>query len=62
MTLPAFAAERQRACSTAPAAIDRYLLTAERAAANPPAAVADDDRWDRRTVRDGRTDGPPTVT
>ena len=40
------------ACSTAPtalAAIDRYFLPAGRSAANPPAAVAAVDRWDRRT-------------
>jgi len=40
---------------SAPAAIDRYLLPAERSAANPPAAVAVVDRWDRQT--EGRTDG-----
>ena len=41
------------ACSTAPtaasAAIDRYLLPTGRSAANPPAAVAAIDRWNRRT-------------
>jgi len=36
------------ACITAPAAIDRYLVPAERSAANPPAAVAAVDRRDRR--------------
>jgi len=40
------------ACSTAPAAIDQYLLPTGRSAANPPVAVAAVDRWDRRT--DGR--------
>ena len=58
MTLLAFAAERRRACSMAPAAIDRYLLpttAARRSAANLPAAVAAVDRWDRQT------DGRPTV-
>jgi len=34
-----------------PAAIDRYLLFAGRSAANPPAAAAVVDRWDRRTDR-----------
>ena len=37
------------ACSTAPAAIDRYLLHAERSSANQPHAAAAVDRWDRRT-------------
>ena len=50
MTLPAFAAEHRGACSTAPATI------AGRSAANPPAAVAAVDRWDRQT------DGHPTVS
>ena len=54
MTLPAFAAEHRRACSMAPAVIDRYLLPAGRSAADPPAAVVAVDRWDRET--DGRTD------
>jgi len=55
MTLPAFAAERwplQHGARSASAAIDRYLLPARRSAANPPAAVAAVDRWDRE--RDGR--------
>jgi len=47
----AFAAERRCACSTAPAAIDRYFLLAGRSAANPPAVVAVVDRWDRQTDR-----------
>jgi len=41
------------ACSTAPAAVSRYLLPAGRSAANPPATVAAVDRWDRQT--DGQT-------
>jgi len=57
-TLPTFAAER--ACSwyavLAPATIDRYLVPAQRSAANPPAAAATVDRWDRQT------DGHPTDT
>ena len=48
MTLPAFAAERRRACSwyaaPAPAAVGRYLLLTGRSAANPPAADAAIDR------------------
>jgi len=44
------------ACSTAPAAVDRYLLPAGRSAANPTAAVAAVDRRDRQT------DGRLTVT
>jgi len=39
-------------------AIDRYLLPAGRAAANPPAAVAAVDRWDGQTGR-GQTDNRP---
>jgi len=39
------------ACSTAPAAIDRYLLPAGRSAANPPLLLSIDG-----------TDGRPTVT
>jgi len=42
------------ACCTAPAAVDRFLPPDWRSAANPPAAVATVDRWDRRT--DGQTD------
>jgi len=42
VTLPAFAAERRRRCSAAPAAIDRYLLPAWRTAANPLTAAAPD--------------------
>jgi len=51
MTLPEFAAERrvQHGARSAPAAIDRYLLVAERSAATPPAAVVAIDRWDRQT-------------
>jgi len=68
MTLPAFAVERsaaerrcvQHGARSAPAAIDRYRLPARRWAANPPAAVADVDQWDRQTDR--QTDGRPTVT
>jgi len=48
--MPAFAVERN-ACG-APAAIDRYLLSTRHSAANPPAAVAAVDRWERQT--DGR--------
>jgi len=47
MTLPAFAAGRRRTCSTALAAVDRYL---GRSAANPPAAAAIVDRRDRQTT------------
>ena len=51
--LSTFAAERRRLqlkAPSAPAAIDRYLLPIDRAAANTPAAVAAADRWtDRRT-------------
>jgi len=43
------------ACSTAAAAVDRYLLTAGRSAANPPATVAAVDRWDWDRRMDGRT-------
>ena len=60
VTLPAFAAERRRlhyCARSAPTAVDRYLLPAGRSAANPPAAVAAVDRWDRRT--DGETDTRP---
>jgi len=39
------------------AAIDRCLLPTGRSAAEPPAAVAVIDRWDRQT--DGRTDSRP---
>jgi len=63
MTLPAIADERQRTqhgVRNAPAPIDQNLLPAGRSAANPPAAVAAVDRWDRQT--DGRTDGRQTVT
>jgi len=45
---------------SAPAAVDRCLLPARGSAANPPAAVAAVDRWDRET--EGQTDGRPTVT
>jgi len=46
------------ACSMAPVAIDQYLLrTPALSTANPPAAVAAVDRWDRHT--DGRTDARP---
>jgi len=51
MTLPAFAAECRRPQHSArskPTAIDRYLLPAGRSAANPPAAV---DQQDRETDR-----------
>ena len=34
---------------SAPAATDRYFLPTGRSAANPPAAVAVVDRWDRQT-------------
>jgi len=42
-----------RVCCWAPAhaAIDRYFLPTGRSAANPPAAVAAVNRWDRRTDR-----------
>ena len=51
MTLPAFAAGRRRTCSTALAAVDRYLAPAAgRSAANPPAAAAVVDRRDRQTT------------
>jgi len=43
------------ACTTAPAAVDRYLLPVGRSAAKPPAAAASVDRSDREA--DGRTDG-----
>ena len=57
VTLPAIAAGRWRAYSTAPAAIDRYLLPAARSAANPPSPLLlSIDGTDGRT----RTD-PPTV-
>jgi len=49
MTLPAFAAERQRllqhGASNAPAAVDRYLPPARRLAANQLTTVAADNRW-----------------
>jgi len=52
MTLPTFAAQRWRLqndiCST-PMAIHRYILPTGCSAANPPAAVATADRWERRT-------------
>jgi len=51
VTLPAFAAERLRACSTAVAATDGYLLPARRSAANPPAAGAAVDRQTGCTYR-----------
>jgi len=56
VTPPAFAAERRRACSTAPAAGDRHLQPAVRSAANPPVALllSIDET-------DGRTDGRLTV-
>jgi len=41
------------ACSTAPAAINRYLVPTGCSAANPLAAVAAVDRWNRRA--DGLT-------
>ena len=47
-------ATRTGLCITAPAAVDRYILPTGRSAANPPAAVAAVDRWDRQT--DERTD------
>jgi len=37
------------ACRMAPAAADRYILSAGHSAANQPATVALVDRWDRRT-------------
>jgi len=42
MTLPAFAAERRAAAlgCLAPGAVDRYLLSVRRSAANPPHAAA----------------------
>jgi len=49
----------ERACrwyasaAPAPAAVDRYLLPAERSAANPPAITVAAGRWDRQT--DGRS-------
>jgi len=52
MTLPAFAAERRRllhGTRSALAAINRYLLSTGRSAANPPAAVAAVARWVRQT-------------
>jgi len=66
MTIPSFAAERRRlqqGARSATAAIDRYLLPVGRSAANPLAATAALDRWDKRTGgrTDGRTDGCPTV-
>ena len=54
-----FAAEPwrlQHGTHSVPAAIDRYLLSAGRSAANPPATIAAVYHWDRRT------DGRPTVT
>ena len=55
MALPAFAAERRAA---APAAVDRYVLRAERSAAKPPPhAAAAVERWDRQTDR--QTDARP---
>jgi len=54
MTLPAFVVERVRSwyATPAPAAVDRYPLSAGRLAANPPITAAAVDRWDRQT--DGR--------
>jgi len=54
VTLPAFAADSRRLhrwvhCSTASAAIDRYLLPAGCSVANQPAAVAAVNRWYRQT-------------
>jgi len=54
--MPTFAAERQRlqhGARSVPAAIDRYLRPTGLSTANPPAAVAAVDRWDRQT--EGRT-------
>jgi len=59
VTLPAFAAERQRLQHGAAASID-MCCRRRRSAANPPAAVAAVHQRDRRT--DGQTDGCPTVT
>jgi len=57
VNLPSFAAEHasSRYAAPAPAAVDRYLLSAEHSVANLAAAV---DRWDGQT--DGH--GHPTVT
>ena len=66
MTLPAFTAESRRVqhgARSAHAAIDRYSLPARRSAANPPAAVAAVDRWDRQICRMyGRTSDRYTDT
>jgi len=40
------------ACCTAPAAVDRYILPAERSATNPLAAVAAVDRVDRTLLKE----------
>jgi len=62
MTLPAFSAERRRACSKAPAAIDRFLLTAWALSSEPqPAAVATADDHGAGRQTDRQTDGHPTV-
>jgi len=50
MTLPASAAERRAAAGRPAGAVDRYLLSARRLAANPPhAAAAVEWRTDGRT-------------
>jgi len=62
MTLPALTAERRAAASapapsayTRRAAIDRYLLSAERLAANPPHAAAVVDRWNTDSRTEARS-------
>jgi len=52
MTLPAFAAERGAYCTTIAASLQQ-ARHGGRSAANPPAAVAAVDRWDRQM--DGRS-------